>query len=559
MKKTASVSMVIILTVIILLYIQEQCFVPAQEQNQEMQQDVRNNTAEGNGFGNTEKNGAGITGNGNGAGSTEDRKSARAFAEEAGGKGDSCPLDEKYREVLLTYAEYLQKYCENIQYPLPLSYLKFDLVYIDADDIPELAIIPLPAHPDGVHIYVYNDGAVVETGEFGSRGWCKFKPYGNLICSDFFNMGEGFSSLYRIEGTESVELQTFRFWEIYRDNQYIETGYEVDGVEVSEEKYHEAWEKWNTEEMIAFGYDDAVLMDGIDDLYGELCRRIFFVKGHSCAGEIFSAGSKHSARGQYGDDSLTADNPFISKKAAQEDDSCLEEWQQAYLAYMDADEEYYSVEYAAEYAYSLIYVDDDDIPELMINTRSGAGGYLILTFHDSVLDVWRITPDVTYIERGNLICNSGGKMGYYYDNVYTIQDGKWVYVDGGIHGDGPNGIQLDENGDYIEFFYWDEEEHWNGEEITKEEYEAHLNAIYPTEQSVRPQEYYNLDEIRSVLWTGDVTSARHRYELIVENVTWEEAGRLCRERGGYLDHAPNDILEVAPSYAGRVGYICEYE
>ena len=27
----------------------------------------------------------------------------------------------------------------------------------------------------------------------------------------------------------------------------------------------------------------------------------------------------------------------------------------------------------------------------------------------------------------------------------------------------------------------------------------------------------------------------------------------------YLNDVPNDILEAAPSYAGRVGYICEYE
>lgn len=27
----------------------------------------------------------------------------------------------------------------------------------------------------------------------------------------------------------------------------------------------------------------------------------------------------------------------------------------------------------------------------------------------------------------------------------------------------------------------------------------------------------------------------------------------------YLNDVPNDILEAAPSYAGRIGYICEYE
>lgn len=312
MKKIASISMVVILTTIILIYTQVKSFVPVRTQGEETLQDIWNNTAEENGTGNTERNGAGNTGDENGAEGTEDKKSARVSAENAAGKGDSCPLDEKYREVLLAYAEYLQNYCENVQYSLTLSYLKFDLVYIDADDIPELAIIPLPAHPDGVHIFVYNDGAVAETGEFGSIGGFSYKPYENLIFSGFSNMGEGFTSFYRIEGTESVELQTFHHWDDY----FIEAGYEVDGVRVSEEEFNEAYGKWNTQEMIDFGYDDAVLVDGVDDFYGKLCRRIFFAKGHSCAGEIFSAGSKHSAQGQAGG-GLTATPPFNGKKSAQ--------------------------------------------------------------------------------------------------------------------------------------------------------------------------------------------------------------------------------------------------
>ena len=96
-------------------------------------------------------------------------------------------------------------------------------------------------------------------------------------------------------------------------------------------------------------------------------------------------------------------------------------------------------------------------------------------------------------------------MGYYYDNIYTIQDGKWVYVDGGIWGDGPDGVQIDAYGNYLEFFYWtgeepwSREEYWFGEEITREEYEARLDAIYPKEQRMYPQKYYVLDEIKLVL------------------------------------------------------------
>lgn len=482
MKRIMSVILVVILMLIILLYAQVHIFVPAQTQENEVPQGSCNNFVQKDRDGRTEYPEA------------DKSESIPNPAGEAAVGDDSHALREEEKKVLLAYTEYLQKFYA--EYPYETDGIKYDLVFIDIDNIPELAIIPSDAHASGVIICVYNDGNVVETGRFGSFGKCRFNPYENLIYSTYMGQGEEESFFYRIEGTKSEELLALHSTPQYKESQYIGEYYEVDGTEVSEEAYKQVCEEWDREKLNIWGYDDAVSVNDLDDLYRELCGRLSCVK---------------------------------EQNRAEKDDSCLEEWERAYLAYMDAEEEY-----AAYCTYSLIYVDDDDIPELMIDTNSGAGGYLILTFHDSVLDIWRSDPNVTYIERGNLICNSGGKMGYYYDNVYAIQDGKWVYVDGGIHGDGPDGVQLDENGDYIEFFYWDEKEHWNGEEITEEEYEAHLNAIYPVEQSVCPQRYYILDEIRSILRTGDVVSAGHRYELIVEDVTWKEAWELCRKRGGYL-------------------------
>ena len=212
-----------------------------------------------------------------------------------------------------------------------------------------------------------------------------------------------------------------------------------------------------------------------------------------------------------------------------------EDWKAAYLSYLDA------YEYADRCTYSLIYVDEDEIPELMIDTGYEAGGCFILTYHDGVLDGWQSDRlNVTYIEKGNLICNSDGNMGYYYDRVYTIQDGKWRYVEGGKYGDGPDGVQFDENGDYIGVYVyiWNGEAenagYWDGDEISEEEYKARLNSVYPTEQKMHPERYYILKEICSVLRTGDVSSAGHRYELVVEDLTWTEADTLCREKGGYL-------------------------
>lgn len=451
MKRIISVSMVVIFAGIILLYIQEHNFVPTQTQESEISQDSGGDIVEKDRNSRTENLQAG--------------ESIPDSVGEMAGGDDSYVLSEEEKKVLLAYAEYLRKFYE--EYPYETDKIKYDLVFIDSDNIPELAIIPSDAHAFGVIICVYNNGNVVETGEFGSFGRCRFNPYENLIFSTYMGQGEEESFFYRIEGSERVELLALHSTPQYEGLQYIGESYEVDGTAVSEKVYKQVCEEWDWEELNVWGYDDAVFVNDIDDMYRELCKRFSFVKEQ---GRI------------------------------EQDDSCLEEWKQAYLNYLEEDN------YADTCTYSLIYVDDDNIPEMVIDTGYAAGGCRLLTFHDHVLDVWQSARlNVTYIERGNLICNSDGNMGYYYDNVYTIQDGKWVYVDGGIRGDGPDGVQIGENGDYLEFFYWTGEEPWNreeywfGEEMTEEEYEARLNAIYPMEQSMYPQEYYILDEIKSML------------------------------------------------------------
>ena len=42
------------------------------------------------------------------------------------------------------------------------------------------------------------------------------------------------------------------------------------------------------------------------------------------------------------------------------------------------------------------------------------------------VDIYR--SGLTYIEKGNLVCNGSGNMGSYYDYVYTIQDGIWRQI-----------------------------------------------------------------------------------------------------------------------------------
>ncbi len=232
--------------------------------------------------------------------------------------------------------------------------------------------------------------------------------------------------------------------------------------------------------------------------------------GQNGNGETIESGTES------GEDSLTTDEHTMNNSG--------NDWRAAYVKYLED-----FGETAEGCTYSLIYVDEDEIPELVIDTGFEAGGCRILTYHEKIVDVLqtgRLYFD--YIEKGNLLCNSDGHMRYYFDCVFTIEDGKWVCVGEGEYGDSEDGVQFDENGDFIYVYSW------QGEAMDEQEYNRRLSEIYKKEQAVTPQKYYSLTEIFSVLKTGEVSSAKHRYELITEDITWEEAQKKCKEKGGYL-------------------------
>lgn len=205
------------------------------------------------------------------------------------------------------------------------------------------------------------------------------------------------------------------------------------------------------------------------------------------------------------------------------------DWKSAYIKYLDSLKNTMDEEEQEGCTYSLIYVNEDEIPELVIDTGNEAGGCQILTYQDGKVDVLQTRRlNFGYFEKKNLLCNSDGNMGCYYDDVYTINDGKWEYIAGGEWGDGEDGMQVDEKGDLIYVYRWE------GEEMEESAYEAKLKEVFDWEQAKRPERYYILTEMKSLLETGKTTSADHRYELVVEDVTWTEAQERCKEKGGYL-------------------------
>lgn len=224
----------------------------------------------------------------------------------------------------------------------------------------------------------------------------------------------------------------------------------------------------------------------------------------------------------------TAASAGMDTSAAAGDDRA---WAEAYLDYLDKDQ---TEDEPAKY-YSLIYVDDDDIPELVVDTGFEAGGCQILTWHGGLLDVLQTSRlYFQYIERGNLLDNCDGHMGYYYDLVYTIHDGRWVQIFNGEYSEFAEDSDPDEDYDE-ELGRWDTLYYSvNGKETDKDTYYKELNKVFDKNRLKEVVDYLILDDLLSYLKTGKMIYEDHRYELFTEDCTWDEAQKKCEEKGGYL-------------------------
>ena len=209
-------------------------------------------------------------------------------------------------------------------------------------------------------------------------------------------------------------------------------------------------------------------------------------------------------------------NGFVKKtedteaSAVIEDNTEIVDWKSIYLDYFNQLRNEGKLDYYV--AAGLIYVDEDDIPELYFEGDCEASGCLLLTCGGGKADALQTSRlCFTYIEKHNLLNNSDGHMGGYYDHIYRIEDGKWVCIAKGEYEAeyGDNGFILDENDDMIMHYKWMDKE------VSLQEYENELSAVYNVDKAKEPDSYYILGEMESILRTGKTTSQSRHYELIV--------------------------------------------
>ena len=94
------------------------------------------------------------------------------------------------------------------------------------------------------------------------------------------------------------------------------------------------------------------------------------------------------------------------------------DWKTAYLDFIESRESVYDF----DYRYALVYVDNDDIPELYAMGVCEADGDLICSYKNGNVIEQHLGRRLggKYVERSGIIINQNGHMGKYYDNVYKL-------------------------------------------------------------------------------------------------------------------------------------------
>lgn len=169
-----------------------------------------------------------------------------------------------------------------------------------------------------------------------------------------------------------------------------------------------------------------------------------------------------------------------------------DQWKLAYIAYIQS-----TLNTGAWSGYQLIYLDDDDIPELVAMGIDEAQGNLVCNYFNGVVNSTQLRRlGFYFIERENLLCNSEGIMGNYYDIIYSLVDGKLTQIAAGYWGelDG-SGQHLDKEGNLIYQYSWE------GEDVTEDKYNQLLNSVFDKSKATEgySNHIYSMDEIISMI------------------------------------------------------------
>lgn len=169
------------------------------------------------------------------------------------------------------------------------------------------------------------------------------------------------------------------------------------------------------------------------------------------------------------------------------DKSATPEWKTAYLEFIESNKNAYL-------SYALVYVDNDDIPELYMSGVCEAEGDRICSYKNgTVVDAYmnRIGGG-EYIERGGSVINQNGHMGRCYTTVYKLDENGFTKTLSALSVEHVESVENENTEDptrpgeveYIISYEYSIE----GQPVSEEEYNAAINAAFDFTNSL---EFYN--------------------------------------------------------------------
>ena len=187
-------------------------------------------------------------------------------------------------------------------------------------------------------------------------------------------------------------------------------------------------------------------------------------------------------------------------------------WKEIYVDYLENHMDEIFGEDNDEWKYSwtwgFIYVNDDKIPELVLSSGYEAGGNVILTIVNGQVDfIYTRRLGFYYDESGNVLVNSDGHMGVYFDYVYTIGDNGFEFLASGDYYD----IYDDENG------YTGEMEYYLGEQkVSETEYYDVIESYIPVEERLYWADGSTYDSVINYLKGNVYEGYREAYKEVAD-------------------------------------------
>lgn len=166
------------------------------------------------------------------------------------------------------------------------------------------------------------------------------------------------------------------------------------------------------------------------------------------------------------EESNTAEKSSKSEQKNSGQEASSDEWKEAYINWVNQ---------RPDWTYVLFDVNGDDIPEIAAHSGNMADGGAVGTYaNGKVQEIPIARGGLISVQGQNVVDNSDGHVGRYYDCVYKIDDGRWVQIGDGEYGDdGDTTMETDKYGNStIKFVYT-----WNGEKVSEDEYSANLKKL----------------------------------------------------------------------------------